>query len=59
METWRKTLHLEELLGKEASSEELLASARIDGFDTVLEFGLKMVINGMTTVDEVNRTMAS
>ena len=33
-------------------------AARIDGFDTLYEFGLRMVINGLTTIEEVERTMA-
>ena len=57
MEIWRKDRHMEDLIASDASLEDMLTAARADGFDTLYEFGLKMVLNGLTTLDEVQRCM--
>jgi type IV pilus assembly protein PilB len=58
MEVWQKTYAMEELILREASIEAMLECARTDGYDTLYEFGLKMVVNGLTTIEEVERCMA-
>lgn len=58
MEVWRKTRAMEELILHEASIDAMLECARTDGYDTLYEFGLKMALNGLTTIEEVERCMA-
>jgi type II secretory ATPase GspE/PulE/Tfp pilus assembly ATPase PilB-like protein len=58
MEIWNKTRKIEDLILRAAGTEELLAAAREDGFDTLYEFGLKMALNGLTTIEEVERVTA-
>jgi len=58
IEVWRTTLPMRAALARGAGMQELLDIARQDGFETLLEFGLKMVISGLTTVEEVKRVLA-
>ena len=58
MEIWQKTREFEDLISADAGIEAMLEGARHDGFDTLFEFGLKMAVNGLTTVEEVSRCMA-
>lgn len=55
MEIWKKTRAIEELLNKDSKIEELIASAQQEGFIGLEDFGFKMVINGLTTIEEVER----
>jgi type II secretory ATPase GspE/PulE/Tfp pilus assembly ATPase PilB-like protein len=58
MEVWRKDRGMEDLILKDAKLEEMLEYSRIDGYLTMYEFGLKMAVNGLTTIEEVERCMA-
>lgn len=58
MEIWQKNRAIEELIVADESIEAMLTAARVDHFDTLFEFGLKMAINGHTTIEEIERTMA-
>jgi len=58
MEVWRKDRGMEELILHDATLEEMHQHAKTDGYLTMFEFGLKMAVNGLTTVEEVERVMA-
>ena len=58
MEIWSKTRLLEDLIAQDGPMEDMLQAARADGFLTLYEFGLKMVLNGLTTIEEVDRCLA-
>ena len=58
IEIWQKSRALEDLISSDAGIEVMLDTARVEGFNTLFEFGLRMAINGVTTIDEVTRTMA-
>jgi general secretion pathway protein E len=58
MEVWQKNPAIEEVILKNGTVESMLEAARPDGFDTLYEFGLRMALNGLTTIEEVERTMA-
>ena len=58
VEVWRATLPMRAALARGATLQEILEVARQDGFETLLEFGLKMVISGLTTVEEVKRVLS-
>jgi type IV pilus assembly protein PilB len=55
MEIWKKTRTIEELLNNDCKLEELIASAKQEGFIGLEDFGFKMVINGLTTIEEIER----
>lgn len=54
-EIWRRSPEMESALAREATRTELLEAARLDQFDTMVEFALKMVRSGLTTLEEVDR----
>ncbi|MCB0406726.1 MAG: Flp pilus assembly complex ATPase component TadA [Bdellovibrionales bacterium] len=56
-ETWRATEEMRFTLAQKDQWEHLREIAEKDGFETILEFGLRMVLNGLTTVDEVKRCL--
>ncbi|MEZ4870649.1 MAG: ATPase, T2SS/T4P/T4SS family [Bdellovibrionales bacterium] len=56
-EIWRKTNDMRTALENNCTTPELISAARADDFLTLREFGLKMVIYGLTTIDEVNRCL--
>lgn len=56
-EVWRNTEDLRLCLTKEEQWDHLEDLARRDGFESILEFGLRMVINGLTTIEEVKRCL--
>lgn len=58
MEIWHKTRLLEDLISQDGPMEDMLQAARADGFLTLYEFGLRMVLNGLTTLEEIERCMA-
>ncbi|MGZ3722115.1 MAG: ATPase, T2SS/T4P/T4SS family [Bdellovibrionales bacterium] len=57
IEIWHKTPGMEELLAKEATVEELLEEAKKDGFSSLFDSGLVMALNGLTTIEEIERCM--
>lgn len=57
IEIWKKTKSVELLLLNKGSVEEIAQELRSQGFDTLREFALKMVLNGLTTVEEVHRAL--
>jgi len=58
MEIWQKNHAIEELIAENGTAEAMLEASRVDGFETLFEFGLKMAVHGLTTIEEVDRTMA-
>jgi type II secretory ATPase GspE/PulE/Tfp pilus assembly ATPase PilB-like protein len=58
-EVWRSNLQMRRALNEKKDLEEMMKIVKDDGFDTLLEFGLKMVLNGLTTIEEVHRVLAS
>ncbi len=58
IEIWKNTRAVADLLANDASSETLLAEVRNDNFKTLYEFGLRMAVNGLTTIKEVQRCTA-
>lgn len=59
METWRKTRTIESLLAQGASIEDLTQEIKRGGFDTLVQFALRMVLNGLTTMEEVERGLGA
>jgi type II secretory ATPase GspE/PulE/Tfp pilus assembly ATPase PilB-like protein len=57
LEVWRNTLPMQRALLEKKSSEELLKIAKEDGFETLLEAGLKLVLSGVTSLAEVRRVL--
>lgn len=57
-EVWKKTSAVKMVLSKDQGFEELGKAARADGFITLMEFGLKLTLAGLTTVDEVLRCIS-
>ncbi len=49
------TQKMQDLIAKKASSNELLRQARKDGFISMREYGVRKVLEGVTTVEEVVR----
>lgn len=57
-EMWRNTAEMTNALSRGAELAELQAIARKDGFETLFEFGVKMALIGLTTIDEVRRNIS-
>jgi type IV pilus assembly protein PilB len=57
LEIWRNSLAMQRALLEKKSTEELMKIARQDGFETLLEAGLKMVLSGLTSLEEVRRVL--
>jgi hypothetical protein len=45
------------MLLNSAPTDEIAQVLKNQGFDTLKEFALKMVLNGLTTIEEVHRTL--
>jgi type II secretory ATPase GspE/PulE/Tfp pilus assembly ATPase PilB-like protein len=58
IEVWPKNPALEELLTQDASIDKLYAEARVSGFMSLFDTGLEMALNGLTTIEEVERCMS-
>jgi len=58
IEVWQKTTGMEELLSQEAGIDKLHAEARKAGFMSMFDTGLEMALNGLTTIEEVERCMS-
>ncbi len=57
LEIWRNSLEMQRALQEKRSPEELMKIARQDGFETLLEAGLKLVLSGLTSLEEVRRIL--
>lgn len=53
-EFWEKTLQIHHALMDNASSEEIQQAIRAADVETLTKYGLKMVVQGLTTFSEVN-----
>lgn len=51
------TDEIKELIRKGASSQELLECARVDGTRSLFEAGREKVLHGITTIDELKKTL--
>ncbi len=58
IEIWKKTQTLEEIIATNGKTEDLIAAAKIVGFMNIEDFGLKMALCGLTTIDEAQRVTA-
>ncbi|MDA8791734.1 ATPase, T2SS/T4P/T4SS family [Bacteriovoracaceae bacterium] len=56
-EVWNKSANSVRAIEQQSSSSELLTTLKEDGFVTILEFGIKMAISGLSTVKEVKRCL--
>jgi type II secretory ATPase GspE/PulE/Tfp pilus assembly ATPase PilB-like protein len=57
LEVWRNSPAMQKALLERKSGEEMMQIARADGFETLLEAALKMVLSGLTSLDEVRRVL--
>ena len=57
LEIWRNSLAMQRAILEKKSTEEMMKIARQDGFETLLEAGLKMVLSGLTSLEEVRRVL--
>ncbi|OFZ17720.1 MAG: hypothetical protein A2Z20_00380, partial [Bdellovibrionales bacterium RBG_16_40_8] len=57
IEVWEKTLGIERVLMQSTDIADLTAELQKQEFETLTQFALKMVINGLTTVEEVHRRL--
>jgi len=55
IEIWNKTKAVESALSKPFELETLVSELEANGFETLRQFALKMVCNGLTTFEEVHR----
>jgi type IV pilus assembly protein PilB len=58
-EVWRNSLAMRKALLDSEGVEEMMKIARDDGYETLYEFGLKMVLTGLTSLSEVRRVLSS
>lgn len=58
-EVWRKTLEVNNALLNSAGLIELKTVVKQDGFETLFEFGVKMAVLGLTTIEEVERNLSN
>lgn len=56
-EIWRSTEEFKFALTQKDQWDGLREIAEKDGFETILAFGLRMVLNGLTTIEEVKRCL--
>ncbi|MGZ5278339.1 MAG: GspE/PulE family protein, partial [Pseudobdellovibrionaceae bacterium] len=59
LEVWQNSLPMKKALLEKKSSEELMKIARKDGFETLMEAGLKLVLSGLTSLEEVRRVLGN
>ncbi len=57
MEIWKKTPMIQDLFASDSNLDDMVQAARGDGFENLYECGLRMVLNGLTTLSEVERCM--
>jgi type IV pilus assembly protein PilB len=57
IEVWSKTPAIEVALSSGINTDELESLMKSEGFETFYQFALKMVLNGLTTVAEVQRSL--
>jgi type II secretory ATPase GspE/PulE/Tfp pilus assembly ATPase PilB-like protein len=57
MELLRFDSQLDELVARKATMRELTAEARAKGFTTLAEDGIRRVLEGVTSMDEISRVM--
>jgi protein transport protein HofB len=50
-------MSMQKAMLEKASTQELMKIARSEGFETLLEAGLKMVLSGLTSLEEVRRVL--
>lgn len=56
-EIWQSTEEMRLTLAQKDRWKDLRMVAEKDGFESIVGFGLRMVMNGLTTVDEVKRCL--
>lgn len=59
LEIWRSTLPMRKALMEEMDLQKMLEVARQDGFENLLEFGVRLCLSGLTTIDEVKRCLSN
>ena len=57
MEVLRITPELGELIGSDASNNQLLETARLDGYQTLADEAMRLVRSGITSMTEVSRVI--
>lgn len=57
MEIWRKTPTIQDMVLAGASLQEIEQALGTQGYETLRQFALKMVVNSLTTMDEVGRCL--
>jgi type II secretory ATPase GspE/PulE/Tfp pilus assembly ATPase PilB-like protein len=57
LEVWQNSFAMQKALLEKKSPEELMKVARSEGFETLLEAGLKLVLSGLTSLEEVRRVL--
>ena len=57
MEILKMTAELDELTARRASSRELKNAARVAGFKGIIDDGMRRVLEGVTTLEEVGRVV--
>ncbi len=57
LEIWQNSFAMQKALLEKKSPEELMKVARSEGFETLLEAGLKLVLSGLTSLEEVRRVL--
>jgi type II secretory ATPase GspE/PulE/Tfp pilus assembly ATPase PilB-like protein len=58
-EIWKSNHQISQLINRGGGWNEFYPEVKSQGFDTLLEFGLKMVINKLTTLEEVQRALGA
>lgn len=58
IEIWKKTREIEELISSNAKTEDLIHAAKKSGYISIEDFGLKMVLCGLTSIEEAERVTA-
>jgi type II secretory ATPase GspE/PulE/Tfp pilus assembly ATPase PilB-like protein len=57
MELLKMNAELDELIGRRASARELRTAAQAAGFKTLVDDGMRRVLEGVTTLEEVSRVV--
>lgn len=57
LEVWRSTSAMRQAILEKRGQDDLLTKAREDGFETLLESALKLVLSGLTNLEEVRRVL--
>lgn len=57
MELLKMNAELDELIGRRASARELRSAAQAAGFKTLVDDGMRRVLEGVTTLEEVSRVV--